>query len=796
MKANNQYNMKNFLMLLIFIVVGLMIGVTGVYGQHDANIAPEDCAGCHSDTGAQHQASYNELYQTGVIEATDLTFAYNTTTDQAKMTFKLEKNGVPFDCRQTYKFLAAESWFGIVYASWDAKLGGFPVSLDLVDGLGYFPSKTLPTKTYDYTNNTCTVITAPLDAADDAVASTIETSNGYIQLYGAAESTNHTTQAIAEAEAYPLTSKGKYAFSALKKFGTVEYVSKANVSACETCHMKPYMPAHILTTTPDASAPDFAAQGTEFLTCVACHQLGKGGTKTWGLLADDPAAYAAQKGKLTPAQIKQYAYKATLKNNTHMIHAKKANYPQSMANCATCHEGKLDKILTNANFRADTCKACHPVNAFGLDKSGKRTTGVTGLHKAPALRAIMSVEDHEDVDFNNLEATNCTSECHSEPDEFSQMHTGYDSIIYADAKGTKYSDVFKVTIDSASFAKNVLKIDFSATKKNSPAGVKAKAADIKPTLMVGLYGYNTKDFIVGPHVKDAKKVRLLEAEIKLPDAGHPRVTTVKAANGRWSVKADLTMWADKIANGSVKRVEIAVMPALEHATKTMVSHGKAVPTPLALDAASKTFDLAANAFVAPQATIIDVNKCNDCHDALATTFHSGSRGGNITACRLCHIPESGASHLEMQSRSLDSYVHAIHSSQPFDIGDVDTKDSVKKLHLDMGSEPFFPKFGITDCEACHNKGTYEVPDQSKSLPGKLSGADKVAGRDAMNSIPSYVTGPGSRTCGSCHRAMMINQGNAAQLKAFNEKMKRNGYLVEDGKGVYDATVETIMPAVE
>lgn len=143
----------------------------------------------------------------------------------------------------------------------------------------------------------------------------------------------------------------------------------------------------------------------------------------------------------------------------------------------------------------------------------------------------------------------------------------------------------------------------------------------------------------------------------------------------------------------------------------------------------------------------------------------------------------GSRRLEMQSDSLDSIIHAIHSYQPFDAGKIDFTDPVQKVHYDLVIGTDFPTFGITNCEACHNPGTYEVPDQSKWLPAKLSGAHTVAGRDSINGIPSYVTSPASRACGSCHRAKMINDGKGAQLKAFNEKMKRLGYLVEDDTDV-------------
>ena len=143
---------------------------------------------------------------------------------------------------------------------------------------------------------------------------------------------------------------------------------------------------------------------------------------------------------------------------------------------------------------------------------------------------------------------------------------------------------------------------------------------------------------------------------------------MSAAGGSWEVVADLSTWADLIADGTVKRVEIAVIPTLEDADGVT----------LALDAPSRTFDLGANDFDDDfYSPIVEVEDgCENCHDALATNYHSPDRGGNIVVCRMCHITKSGGSHLEMQSRSIDSYVHAIHSFQAFDIGDIDFADPV------------------------------------------------------------------------------------------------------------------------
>jgi len=135
----------------------------------------------------------------------------------------------------------------------------------------------------------------------------------------------------------------------------------------------------------------------------------------------------------------------------------------------------------------------------------------------------------------------------------------------------------------------------------------------------------------------------------------------------------------------------------------------------------------------------------------------------------------------MQSRSIDSYVHAIHSFQAFDIGDVNFADPVAAMRYDLHIEHVYPNFTITNCKSCHNEGAFEVPDQSKSLPGLLSKSDSVKTWDRnIGTVPGYITGPASRACGSCHRARMINEDEAGELVSFNQHTKQGGYLIKEG----------------
>jgi len=163
---------------------------------------------------------------------------------------------------------------------------------------------------------------------------------------------------------------------------------------------------------------------------------------------------------------------------------------------------------------------------------------------------------------------------------------------------------------------------------------------------------------------------------------------------------------------------------------------------------------------------------------------------------MCHITKSGGSHLEMESRSIDSYVHAIHSFQAFDIGDIDFADPVAAMEYEHHIETPYPTHGITDCESCHNPGTYNVPDQSMSLPGLLSASDEITGWDRnIGTVPSVVTGPASRACGSCHRAELINEDDANGLLSLNQHTNLGSYMIDAGDDPTATLMDTINQAM-
>jgi OmcA/MtrC family decaheme c-type cytochrome len=778
-------------------------GAAGAQGPAGANgkdftatAQPESCEVCHRDAGTEHQAVFNafadglssdpatgtKLAATieGVASAAEVDGSGNPTGKfTATVTFTLSRGGVAYNDDTPVRNAA-----GTVTSP----------------ALGATQQKTIYATSYDVATKTFTTAKSfsfgTWTRIGDGRYTAVKKGLGFrpenepsLMVYGYF------------GDKLVLPVKGHYnlmdnVVSVSRTYGApIDYVSTANVAGCEKCHPAPYSKhgyrqAHV------AGLPDFAA-------CKACHSDQRAGVDfNLAMAYDDPAELARimalgpgadGEPQWTDAVKAKYAYTATIMADTHISHAMEFDYPQSMANCATCHAGKLGAILTDANFKLATCRSCHPVNPDANDAK-----------RAPSLQTMMSRttagQAVHAVALQNLStyAGPCNG-CHQAAPNgvaptFADFHSGYDKAI-ADSSGAKYSATIKAKIDSASFdaATKKLTVQFSAS------GMKAGAI-VKPTVVVSLYGYDSKDFIVTGHGSQPAPDGKRNLEWTEAASGNsPRLSVapgVGAADvAAWTATADLTLWADKLADGTVKRLEIGILPTLGLDQTKAVS---ATNPAIAMAGETRTFSFAANGLVADADSygkaIVSTAKCQSCHDALGTTFHSPSYGSaGVTACRLCHVGLSGGSHLEMQSRSIDSYVHAIHSSQAFDVKGINFADPAQKYLYGLKMESSYPSFTTLNCESCHNPGTYGVPDQSRSMPGVLSASASLTGWDRnIGAIPSVVTGPASRACGSCHRAALINEDKAGDLASFDAHTATFGTRLPADVGVLDAAIAKIM----
>ncbi|MGB7970837.1 MAG: hypothetical protein WCF31_02590, partial [Candidatus Deferrimicrobiaceae bacterium] len=747
--------------------------------------AVESCTICHNGivrrNGSDHQAAYDELYQDNVVQVTNITYTFVAADNTDVVEFNMTKAGVDFDCTQANKSPDSLNIYWTEYDNTTNRFGFTP------------PAERQSLKgTVTYLGaGVCQSVNPSLDNVD------LSTLPGLVLVYGRNETLTDKEDDIALR--FTRVTQNRYPFAGVLEtasFTAAPYFSAANNDGCEKCHTIPYLKHGYIYGEIDQDP------ATDFFTCKACHLDNEpGGHYEWQLEVNDPPLWATYRGgegpDLTDAQKVQYAYATRLMNDVHMSHAMEFPYPQSMSNCVVCHKDKLGTILVAANFVGETCLSCHPVDGQGGTARGQ----------APALATIMPAAFHGGTppDTTYIKTTACNG-CHvaggiAATAQFSALHSGYDTTIYANDNGVKYSEAITVTIDNASFNANTYQLTIAFSGTGSINGL--TAADITPTVLVGLYGWDAKDYYIGPHQRSIDSNRNLEYAV---GATHPRFQTVSAAGGAWEVTADLSAWAGIIGdNNIVRRAEIAVLPRLESPTLPAVGNDNVV----AMNAPSRTFNLLTNAFQpnyyeGTNALVRVDTGCNNCHDALADTFHTPDRGGNIVVCRLCHIVEDGGSHLEMQSRSIDSYAHSIHSFQPFDIGDIDFNNNVEAYSYLEDTRFAFPTLGRTNCEACHNPGKYEVPNQAKSLPGVLSASDYPvifnnlepefpSGQRNIQQVKSYVTGPAARACGGCHRTNWINEDDAVDLTAFYWHTSTNGYLTEV---VDDTTVYTVIDSVE
>jgi OmcA/MtrC family decaheme c-type cytochrome len=743
--------------------------------------APESCAICHDGVGGAHQAIYDGYVDASAFEMTFTGFTapetgVGTGLFDATLNVTILKNGVPFT---DFDGLDQKSFYVSDY--------------DGVEEEHLFAFTSL--------NDTVTMVADGDYVITELGLSFDPTANG--QVYGYIAQgvlLQHEGGTGAEIPDGSHVHLYEDVVNTGLAFGdAATYESAANASGCENCHGAPYL-KHGYRAAEVDDLPDFSA-------CKVCHNdAGNGSHIDWQYMVDDPLSWATG-----AAPTADYSYKRTIMNDVHMSHAMEFPYPQSIANCSTCHDGKLETVLDDSQFTAATCKSCHAVQ--GID-SAPGEAYYQG-HRAPSLAYLWSpaggLNDSDDlggfhaVPITSDSETACTV-CHGDPAQgyggfpgFTAYHSGYDASIY-DATGAKYAEMVAntVSIDSITRDGDLLTIGFSAPN-----------ADIVPEVLVSFYGWDSKHFLVGSHERDANAAACpspwgagcqMEYVPESSGGSANPLFTEEAGSllGNWLVTLDMAALQlfktddlpTLIADGAIKKAEITITPELALADGAKV----------VLKAVGETFDLGAGTLVADyfkgDNSTVEITKCNACHDALASSFHSqtGRAGDGIEVCKNCHTTTFTGSHLEMASRSIDNYVHAIHSFQDFDIGDTfETFDPVLAKRYDQHTKHVFPNFTINNCEACHRAGKYDVPDQSQSMPGLQSASDEVAtwydlvdglaventGGRNIGTVPEAVTGPAARACGGCHKARLIRDDAAGDLAALNAHTGSFGTYVEN-----------------
>ena len=135
----------------------------------------------------------------------------------------------------------------------------------------------------------------------------------------------------------------------------------------------------------------------------------------------------------------------------------------------------------------------------------------------------------------------------------------------------------------------------------------------------------------------------------------------------------------------------------------------------------------------PRRSIVDVKKCDDCHNVLQA--HGDNRNDQTGLCAVCHNPElaelpSGATVGEPFDFKV--MVHAIHAGKL--LGDLDFTGFAER----------YPG-KINNCEGCHVAGSYYPVD-----PTKVFATSVQPGASTSTPSDDAAWTPNAAVCGSCH----------------------------------------------
>ena len=153
--------------------------------------------------------------------------------------------------------------------------------------------------------------------------------------------------------------------------------------------------------------------------------------------------------------------------------------------------------------------------------------------------------------------------------------------------------------------------------------------------------------------------------------------------------------------------------------------------------------------------IVDIDKCNDCHQKLS--FHGDNRNDNTELCATCHNPELAAGATVAAGRPFDFklMIHAIHAGT-YNFGGLSFADVV------------YPG-KINNCEGCHKPDTYYPVD-----PTKVFATSITRGANAATPSDDIAYTPNAAVCSSCHTGSQAKLHMDQTGGSFNATKNANG----------------------
>jgi OmcA/MtrC family decaheme c-type cytochrome len=444
-------------------------------------------------------------------------------------------------------------------------------------------------------------------------------------------------------------------------------------------------------------------------------------------------------------------------------------YPQDKRNCSTCHQESDTDTPQASNYRvtvnAESCGSCHDNVNFttGENHGGVAATG----DSCSACHGPTSV-----VQNGELRA----EKAHLIPEALAAAKFRY--------------EVLKVANTAPGQAPTVTIRVVDPTNNDAPYDIKAAGGPFQnpsASLAVDVAFSTRPDFTntgsgsATPTTgTPAQPIRIDFKANGMPDP---------AFAGGFMATAAVPIPASATGSGSAL---IEGRPAVD-------VNGDGTLERLAVTSVGKDFAITDATPVAYR-EIVDIAKCNDCHQEL--TLHGNGRTGNAELCATCHNPnatdinrrvagsscETVTGTLDDQTIDLKFMIHAIHA------GAISGYKvcGYNNTGYDFSSVKYPGR--INNCEGCHLAGTYYPPDPTTALATTID-----AGADRSSPLGDVAITPGSAACSSCHTDadtrlhMELNGGSFSAVKDASSRTP--GAPVEScgvchGKGTGPADVAT------
>jgi OmcA/MtrC family decaheme c-type cytochrome len=413
-------------------------------------------------------------------------------------------------------------------------------------------------------------------------------------------------------------------------------------------------------------------------------------------------------------------------------------YPQDRRNCTTCHEEGDTDTPQASNWRLtvnrETCTACHDDVDF--------TTG----------------ENHGGVAASD---DSCTA-CHGPTSGVLAVQTAH--VIPEQAAAEKFAyEVLNVTNTAPGQNPTVTIRVVDPTNGNAPYDIKAAGGPFQnssASLAVDIAFSTQPDFTntgsgsapTPTTGTPAQPIRIDFKATAVPDPAFP---------GGFMATAAVPIPAGATGSGEAL---IEGRPAVD-------VNGDGTPDRIAVTSVGEAFAIT-DATAVPYRQVVDIEKCNDCHENL--TLHGNSRTGNTELCATCHNPnatdiarrvagtscETVTGTLDDQTIDLKFMIHAIHSGEIAGY----KVCGYNNTGYDFSHVKYPGK--LENCEGCHLPDTYYPPNSATAIATTID-----AGPDRSTPAGDVAISAASAACSACHTSdtaqlhMELNGGSFTAVKA-------------------------------